>query len=139
MSSSIANTWLDAMQAAIAAALPTRIVQRDLIDPAQVPAADLEKGVVCLLSQGGGQFANYLGREGELGRMRVAAVGYLLLAEDTNPAAIERAELQLLQELLDWTGNTGVPGLTALPQEFRQSQQLEHPYGWLMLGLEVWI
>lgn len=140
MSASIADTWLDAMKTSIAAALPARIVQRSLLlDPPNEPAANLEKGVICLLSQGGGKFANYLGREGELGRMEVAVVGFLKVAENTNPAAIEQAELALLQELLDWTGNTGVPGLTALPQEFRQSQQLEHPYGWLMLGLEVWI
>ena len=136
---SIANTWMDAMQSAIAAELPARIVQRGLIDPAQAATADLEKGVVCLVSRGGGQFANYLGREGELGRLQVAAVGFLKVAEDSAPQAIEAAELALLQELLDWTGHTNVQGLTALPQEFRQSEQLEHPYGWLMLGLEVWI
>lgn len=130
------NNALDLMQQSLAAALPLRHVQRGLVDPAAADRDQLLSGLVCVVSQGGGQFANYLGREGQLGTMKVALLGFLLVEEDTQPVDMERAELALLQELLAWT--SAPAGLSqVLPQEWRQSEQLEHPYGWLMLGLDV--
>lgn len=134
-----ADAALDAIEASLFAKLTTRKVQRSLIaDPASASSADLEAGIVCLVSEGGGGFVNYRGREGELGVIRAALVGFLKVAEDSLPVAIETAELQLLNELLDWVQSPNGPvGMTVSPKEFRQSKQMEHPYGWLLLGVEV--
>lgn len=133
-----ANGALDAIEASLFSTLARRKVKRGLIDPAAAAREDLLDGVVCIVGQGGGGFANYLGREGQLGLMNVMLVGFLLVEEGTDPVAIEQAELALLQELLHWTSYPNNPGLNSvLPQEFRQSQQLEHPYGWVALSLEV--
>jgi hypothetical protein len=135
-----ANASLDAIKASLAAAFPTRTVQRSLPpDPANLPREQLLAGVLCLVSEDGGDFANYMGREGQLGHMHVSVVGFLQVEETTEPAAIERAELALLAELLDWTGNTGAidPAANLLPEGWTQSKQLEHPFGWLILRLDV--
>lgn len=132
------NAVLDAIEASLAASLPARHAQRSLIDPANEPAARLLAGVICVVCEGGGGFANYRGREGDLGKMDVRLVGFVQVAEGTLPADVERAELALLGELLVWVNTVGVPGLDVVyPGDWTQSKQLEHPYGWLALALEV--
>jgi hypothetical protein len=131
------NTALDALVASLATALPTRHVQRSLIDPASVKADKLQAGVLCVVSQSGGKFAQYIGRLGELGTLKVALVGFVSVPEKSEPADIERAELALLEQLLEWVGSS-VPGVNAVYlMDWTQSQQLEHPFGWLVLNLEV--
>ena len=136
MSNPDPNTLLNALRLSLATALPLRHVQRGLVDPAQADRAQLLAGLVCVVTQGGGQFANYLGREGQLGTAKVALLGFVLVEEDTEPVDVERAELALLHDLLGWT--TAPSGIAqVLPQQWRQSEQLEHPFGWLMLTLDV--
>ncbi|UUZ68082.1 hypothetical protein LP416_27845 [Polaromonas sp. P2-4] len=132
------NAVLDAMAASLAAALPARHVQRSLVDPANVPAAKLSAGLICLVSEGGGNFANYRGREGDLGTLNARLVGFVKVGENSDAADIERAELALLGDLLGWVSSTAVPGLDVMyPGDWTQSKQLEHPYGWLVLALEI--
>lgn len=132
------NAVLDAIVASLAAALPARVVQRSLVEPANAKAEQLTAGLVCVVSENGGGFANYRGREGDLGHINVRLVGFLKVGEKTEPEAIERAELTLLGDLLTWVNTTGVPGLDVVePVDWTQSKQLEHPYGWLALGLLV--
>lgn len=132
------NAVLDAIVASLAASLPARHAQRSLIDPANELATRLLAGVICVVCEGGGNFANYRGREGDLGKMDVRLVGFVQVAEGTLPADVERAELALLGELLVWVNTVGVPGLDVVsPGDWTQSKQLEHPYGWLALALEV--
>ena len=132
------NAVLDAIQVSLAAALPARFVQRSLVDPANALASQLLAGLICVVSEGGGGFANYRGREGDLGKMDVRLVGFVQVAEGTEAADVERAELALLGELLVWVSTVGVPGLDVVyPGDWTQSKQLEHPYGWLALALEV--
>lgn len=134
------DTALEGIRASMAAKLPHRVVQRDLVlDPLNHDPAELEKGVICLVGSGGGNFANYRGREGQLGRVLLGVVGFVKVAEDTGPAAVEAAELSLLHDVLDWVRDTGMPRPfdSALPKDWRQSRQLEHPYGWVVLELDV--
>lgn len=130
------NHGMELILNSLQAHLPLRHVQRGLVDPAVAPREQLLAGLICVVAQGGGQFANYLGREGDLGRMKVALLCFVVVEEDTEPVAVEEAEFALLNDLLDWTRYPNGLG-EALPQEWRQSEQLEHPYGWLMLGLDV--
>jgi hypothetical protein len=132
------NAVLDAIAASLAAALPARTVQRSLIDPANASAAAMTAGVVCVVSESGGNFANYRGREGDLGTLNARLVGFVRVPEKSLPEAIEQAELILLGELLSWVNSAAVPGLDVMhPGDWVQSKQLEHPYGWLALALIV--
>jgi hypothetical protein len=132
------NTVLDAIAASLTVGLPERYVQRSLIDPASAPRASLLAGTVCVVSGGGGGFANYRGREGDLGHMNVTLVGFVQVPESSQSADVERAELALLGDLLWWVSGTAVPGLDVIyPGDWTQSRQLEHPYGWLALQLKV--
>ena len=132
------NDVLDAIKASLTAALPLRHVQRSLVDPANVSAAKLTAGVICLVSEGGGSFANYRGREGDLGTLKARLVCFVQVPEKSEAADIERAELALLGDLLGWVNSAAVPGLDVMyPGDWAQSKQLEHPYGWLVLALEI--
>lgn len=127
------------MQDSLAAQLPGRHVQRSLVDPANETATRLTAGVICLVSEGGGQFANYRGREGDLGQMNVRVVGFVQVAEAADAVEVERAELALLRDVLGWVNAPTVyPGVDFIePGDFAQSKQLEHPYGWVTLALNV--
>lgn len=132
------DSAMEAIKDSLAAALPHRYVQRSLVDPANVPAEKLRAGLLCVVSEGGGDFANYMGREADLGRMQVRLVGFVLVEESAEPVEVERAELALLGEVLLWLNTTKVPGTDTLyPGDWSQSKQLEHPYGWLVLALDV--
>lgn len=134
------ETALTGIEASMKAALPHRVVQRSLLlDPASHDQSELEKGVLCLVSSGGGQFANYRGREGQLGHSTLGVVGFVRVADDAAPVAVEQAELALLQDVLGWVKAPGQPRPfdSALPQDFRQSGQIEFPFGWFVLTLDV--
>jgi len=132
------NAVLEAIKTSLAAALPLRYVQRSLVDPANAPAAKLTAGLICVVSDGGGEFANYRGREGDLGVMHVRLVGFVQVGASTEPVAVETAELALLGDLLGWVSTAAVTGLDVIyPGDWQQSKQLEHPYGWLVLALRV--
>lgn len=129
---------LDALVASLAGYLPARYVQRSLADPAMLTQAQLLAGTICVVAGSGGDFANYRGREADLGTMKVTLVGFLQVEEGSEKVAIERAELALLGDCLRWINTTAVPGLDVLyPNDFKLSQQLEHPYGWVSLALDV--
>lgn len=129
---------LEAIKTSLAAFLPSRFVQRSLVDPANAPAAKLEAGLICLVSERGGNFANYRGREGDLGTLNARLVGFVKVAEKSEALAVEQAELALLGDLLRWVNEAAVPGLdVCYPGDWAQSKQLEHPYGWLVLALDI--
>lgn len=131
---------LASVHASLEAKLSARVVSRSfLADLASADAADLRAGVLCVVNQGGGNFADYRGREGELAQLEVTVVGYVLVDEDAPPATVEQAELALLQDVLDWVKDPGAlrPLDAVYPVSFVQSQQMEHPYGWVALKLRV--
>ncbi|WP_367846454.1 hypothetical protein [Rhodoferax sp. WC2427] len=137
--SGIQEQTLAAMVASLAARMPGRTVQRSLPkDPAGLQVADLVPGLVCIVAAGGGSFANWSGREGELGSMNVKVVAFLAVDEDTEPQAIEQAENALLADLLAWCQDIKPEPLDdVVPGNYQQSSQVEHPYGWLVLDLTV--
>lgn len=135
----IENT-LVALHASLAAKLPDHLVSRSFLpDIALAHAEDLRQGALCVVSRGGDDFAQHRGREGELATLDVAVAGYVLVEEDAPLAAVEQAELALMQKVLDWVKDPGTvrPLDAVLPVGFTQSQQLEHPYGWFVLRLRV--
>ena len=93
---------LEAMRESLAAQLPGRYVQRSLMDPSTEKNERLADGVLCLVATGGGSFANWLGRAGELGTVNVTLVGYVKVADKSEPVEVERAELAMLADVLGW-------------------------------------
>lgn len=131
------NAALDAVKDSLEAFMPQRYVQRKLALAANETRERLTAGLVCLVSEKGGDFANYRGREAQQGTIDVALVGFLQVAESTGSDDMERAELVLLGEMLAWVagGVTGADRVEAVA--WRQSRQLEHPFGWVVLELKV--
>lgn len=129
---------LDALVDSLSAYLPERYVERSLADPAMLTTQQRQAGFICLVAGSGGEFANYRGREADLGSMKVTLVGFLEVTEGSPKVAIERAELALLGDCLRWLNTVRVPGLDVVyPDTWKLSQQLEHPFGWVSLSLEV--
>lgn len=133
---------LQAIADNLAAALPARRVGRSLVDPAMQSREDMQAGIFCLVTEGGGSFANYLGREADLGAVRARLVGFVAVEEGTDPEEIERAELAMLMDALRWINAPGPSGYGAgvssiYPEDWAQSKQLEHPYGWIVLSLRL--
>ncbi|MBV7454300.1 hypothetical protein KW843_07445 [Acidovorax sp. sif1233] len=131
---------LDGIQASMQAAMPLRIVQRSLVlDPLNADQDALARGVVCLVNGGGGQFANYRGREGQLGHAALGVVAFVRVPEGSAPVDVEAAELAVLADVLAWVKAPGLPRPfdSALPKSFRQSRQLDFPWGWIVIELDV--
>ena len=74
-----------------------------------------------------------------MGTLDFYVVGYVLVPDDQPPAAVEQAELALLQDVLDWVANPGAvhPVNGVYPQAVRLSQQLEAPYGWVSVQMQT--
>ncbi len=127
------------LQTSLAAALPGWNVQRQLCDPGNETKERLQAGVLCIVAAGGGEFANWSGREGELGTMDLTVVGFKqIYGKDKTSQDAEDAELELLAQLLGWTGQLFADPITAIkPERYRQSQQLAFPIAWLALDIKV--
>lgn len=129
---------MEALGASLAAACPGRFVSRDFVPLAQRTADELEAGVLAVASLGESEFANYRGREADLGLLRVVIVGQLKVSEALMPAAVEDAEFALAEQVKAWlAGPMLAPVRQCLARSFRQSGQLEFPYGWVAFECEV--
>ena len=132
------DTVLQMMADSVQAFLPLRIVQRTLLDPANMTSVEQDAGVLCIVAGGGGQFVNWQGREGELGTVRGTVVGFVSVGERESPLETERAELALLEDFLNWVGEVHPPEIGAVyPGDYKQSSQMEHPIGWFALQFEL--
>lgn len=135
-----ANTALQAVADSLAAKLPARVVGRSLLaDVGMADQADLRAGVLCVVAEGGGGFATHRGREADMGTLDFWVVGYVLVDENQPPAAVEQAELALLQDVLTWVAEPGAvrPRNGVYPQTVKLSQQLEAPYGWVSVQMQT--
>lgn len=130
---------MEALKADLAAGLPGRTVSRSYRPMAQHSDAALQAGVVCVVSMGEEGYANWRGREADLGSVDVAVLGQLCVLEHEAPEALEDAELRLAEEIKAvlasdvWTA----PVRACVSSGFRQSGQLEFPYGWVVFRVEV--
>lgn len=130
------DTFLAMIATQLATACPARVVGRSLKDHAAHKNDELTSGVLTLLATGEGQYQNLNGRIGLDARARAVLIGQLRVAEDTEPLAVEQAELTLFEEVLDAL-RSGPMALRCLDlKDFRQSGQIEHPYGWIAIELE---
>lgn len=128
--SSTVKPILDAVKAALAAAAPTRVVTRKLEGFAERNSVDLEKGVFTLLNTGRRD------EDAHISYLKGMLVGQLLLGEDADGEAVEEAELVMMDDVARLV--SGVQGCRIIPVgEWKQSRQIELPYGWISVDLEI--
>jgi hypothetical protein len=127
-----------ALKTQMAAAMPTRVVTRDFKDFADRSPADLAAGIVSLIGAGEKGYANYLGRATQLGTVPFVVVGQLVLAEGSAPSAVEDAEDTLAEQIKTFCRAPGSDLLGGITMTgFRQSGQMDAPYGWIACDIEV--
>jgi len=128
---------LDAVEQALVAALPTRVVRRSWLREFDAYSeADLLRGVVCLISAGEREYQTGPGRNARGGVHRMLLIAYLKVEEQETPQAIERAELDLAEEIKAAV-RAGAPGVGLSLVSIEHSRQLEHPYGWVVVHLDA--
>jgi hypothetical protein len=127
---------LDALEQALIGVLPGRMVKRSLLDYRQHANGDLNGGVVMIVSAGERGYSQALGMAAREGTQRVLLVGHLQVAQTSAPAAIEMAELDLIEELKSFVRG-GVPGMSVRLDSVEHSRQTEHPYGWVLANLDL--
>ncbi len=128
---------LNALKDGMAAAMPARVVTRDLLPFDLRSEADLTAGVLSVVSSREGRYANYRGREAQMGRLNVVAVGQIKLPENALPSEVEDAEFEFAEQVKAFLG--GVLPVTDIQLiETRFSGQMEAPYGWFAMDWEVW-
>ena len=128
---------LNALKNGMAAAMPARVVTRDLLSFEQRPQAQLIAGVLTVVSSREGRYANYRGREAQMGRLNVVIVGQVLLPESAPPSEVEDAEFAFAEQVKSFLGGV-LPVADIQLLETRFSGQMEAPYGWFAMDLEVW-
>lgn len=128
---------MNALKVALAAAMPTRVVTRDLLPFDMRPDADLLAGVLTVVSSREGRYANYRGREAQMGKLNVVVVGQLRLQESASPSEVEDAEFAFAEQVKGFLGGALPVGDVQLI-ETRFSGQMEAPYGWFAMDWEVW-
>lgn len=136
--SSTRDTLLNALRDGLAERLPNRVITRNLVVPELADQDELKAGLICVLAEGGGEFANYQGREGELGSMDVRLIALVLVPEDSPRVAVEQAEMELLEDMLAWCGDWRAEPVDSIyPGQYQHSRQMEHPVGWVTLALKA--
>jgi hypothetical protein len=130
---------MELIKTELAAYLPDRVITRDFMDITQRKESDLSSGIFTILSDGEGEYANYATREGMDGRQALMIIGQFELPESVikdTPSAIENAEFVMVEEIKSFLRQR--PPLLAqmFMKNFRQSLQMDAPYGWVSIKLE---
>lgn len=127
---------MELIRSGLAAAVPARIVTRDLIDPAQRSHDVVKAGVYTILALNEQGYTSVPGYEAQTGRQGVLIVGDIAVNEDDAPSKVEDAEFTLIDEIKAFV-RTLPPALCALNLlSIAQSGQVDHPYGWIVARLE---
>ena len=128
---------LNAIEAALTTALPTRVIKRAYYRHVQDQApADLDAGVVMLVSSGESGYRKGVGLVAREGTQDVLLVCHLRVAETASPQDIEAAEIVLIEEIKSFV-RAGVAGMTLLLDRVQHSRQQAHPYGWVVATLQA--
>ena len=90
---------MNLIKATLAAALPARIVTRDLLDFASRKDSELQAGIYTLVSRGEKGYQNLLGRAAMDGNHNIILVGQIQLDEKATPSGVEDAELTMVDEI----------------------------------------
>jgi hypothetical protein len=129
---------LNALVEGLQAACPGRVVGRSFRPMAQIPDEELLQGVLTVTLRGEFDWANYRGREAQLGTLQVILLGQLRVAENADRVTVEDAELAMANEIKAFLGSPlPSPVRSCLAPGYSQSGQMDYPYGWLAFECEV--
>lgn len=130
-------TRMNLIKSTLAACYPARVVTRSLKDVSQHKTPDLKLGIYTLISQGEGGYANLLGRAARDGQQRLLLVGQIQLGENAETSEIEDAEFVMVEEIKAFCSDLP-PALICLSMTgYQQSSQIDAPYGWIAVHLEM--
>ncbi|MBF8179656.1 hypothetical protein [Herminiimonas contaminans] len=121
---------LESFKTALAAAYPDRIVTRSLKDFSDRSVADLKKGVFTVLAKG------LPTGDSTFQTMSMLVVGQIELPEKSEGVDVERAE-SLMGRQVRVLLQRQLRGPDMQIKSMDQSSQLEVPYGWVSMMLEV--
>lgn len=130
------STRMDALAAAFAARVPTRVVTRSYRQNMMIPDADLLAGVYALISMGENDFTNAPGYNAMDGVQRVLIIGDIRLAETQTGKDVEDAEFTMIEEVKGLCRNLPADLCVFDLIAWQQSGQQDHPYGWISCSLE---
>lgn len=128
---------MTAVEAALKAALPTRVVKRSFLKHYDDHAAgEIERGVVMLISADEGGYNTAPGMQAKEGTHRMLLACHIKVAESGAQIDVEKAELKLAEEIKSFV-RQGVVGMHVALDRVIHSRQLEYPYGWVVAYLDV--
>lgn len=121
---------LSSFKAALAAAYPARVATRSLLDFSDRKKSDLEAGVYTVIANGQPAGDIYFQH------FKFIVVGQIQFPERTAGEVIEAAELTMAREIKNlMQRKLRGPDMRLLGVD--QSSQLEVPYGWVSVSIEV--
>lgn len=121
---------LESFKNALAAAYPDRIVTRSLKDFSDRKTADLKKGIFTILSKG------LPTGDSTFQTMSMLVVGQIELDEKSEGVEVERAE-NLMGRQVRVLMQRQLRGPDMQFKSMDQSSQLEAPYGWMSMMIEI--
>lgn len=121
---------LNSFALALAAAYPARVVDRSLLDFGERKKPDLAAGVFTVMADG--QPGSDLYEQ----MMKIIVVGQIQLPEQSLGVDVERAEMVMARDI-KMLLQRQLRGPDMRIKGIEQSSQLEVPYGWVSLAIEV--
>lgn len=135
------QTYIDLLLASLAAFATDRDVSRDFKTLAQLdsePGGNLANGRFTLVSDNLGETNNISGDAVRGGTWTIAVVGQIKLAENATGSQVEDAEFAMFNQLVNWLNSPIDDEINCLEiKRMTQSKQLETPYGWIAVTIEV--
>lgn len=128
---------MNLVKTTLAGRVPARTVTRSLLDFSGRTHTELQAGVYSIVSEGEGGYANLNGREAMDGKHRMLLVGQFVLAETATKEQIEDAEFAMVEEVKGFVRDLPAALCSLVMKGFTQSRQMEHPYGWIAVELEM--
>lgn len=127
---------MDAVETALKAALPTRVIKRAFYRSYKDHKEDeLKKGVVTLVSGQERDYNKGLGMVARDGWHRMILIGHLKASKD-DPLEVEKLELALIEEIKSFV-KAGIPGMSIDIESAQPSRQQESPFGWVVVYIDA--
>lgn len=127
---------LNAVKDALAAAMPTRTVTRELKHFDDHVDAEISAGVLMVTSRSEGLYSQSLGMVAKEGTQKLLLIGHIKLAESVSGEALEDAEIAFIEELKAALRIT-IPGIGIRLTRVEHSGQTDKPYGWLVASIDA--
>ena len=107
-----------------------RVVKRSLKNYTQELETDLLNGIFYIVSLGRAPVDNK-------NVYQVGILGVIKVAEETDEVAIEQKEFELIDDIDLLEKNTRLSNAKLAITNIKQSEQIQHPYGWIDVILEI--